>query len=85
MPTNPSRPAAASPAKSLDEKLARIIADPSCSDFILADAKDPDMAFGLAAPGLKPGGDPTAAPTARLPSFMRRFARSWRKVSSTSC
>ncbi len=40
MPTKPSRPAAASPAKSLDEKLARIIADPSCSDFILADAKD---------------------------------------------
>jgi hypothetical protein len=39
--------------KTLDEKLARITADPSCSDFILADAKDADMAFGLAAPGLK--------------------------------
>lgn len=39
--------------KTLDEKLARIAADPSCKDFILADAKDADMAFGLAAPGLK--------------------------------
>ena len=42
--------------KSFDAKLARILADPGCSDFILADAKDADMAFGLAAPGLTPGG-----------------------------
>jgi len=42
--------------KSLDAKLARILADPGCGDFILADAKDADMAFGLAAPGLAPGG-----------------------------
>jgi len=40
--------------KSLDRKLARIFADPSCKDFILADAKDADMAFGLAAPGRSP-------------------------------
>ena len=40
--------------KSLDQKLARIHADPSCRDFILADAKDADMAFGLSAPGLSP-------------------------------
>ena len=40
--------------KSLDQKLARILADPSCTDFILADAKDADMAFGLAAPGRSP-------------------------------
>src|SRR5256885_11803502 len=39
--------------KTLDEKLARIVADPSCNDFILADAKDADMAFGIAAPGIK--------------------------------
>ena len=39
--------------KSLDEKLARIAANPSCNDFILADAKDADMAFGIAAPGIK--------------------------------
>jgi hypothetical protein len=40
--------------KSLDRKLARILADSSCRDFILADAKDADMAFGLAAPGRSP-------------------------------
>ncbi len=40
--------------KSLDVKLARIRADRSCRDFILADAKDADMAFGLAAPGRSP-------------------------------
>src|SRR5690349_18274923 len=39
--------------KTLDEKLARIAANPSCNDFILADAKDADMAFGIAAPGIK--------------------------------
>lgn len=40
--------------KSLDRKLANILADSSCRDFILADAKDADMAFGLAAPGHSP-------------------------------
>ncbi len=40
--------------KSLDRKLARILADRSCNDFILADAKDADMAFGLSAPGQSP-------------------------------
>jgi hypothetical protein len=48
--------------KSLDLKLARIVADPSCGDFLLADAKDADMAFGLAAPGLNPGGEPGRGP-----------------------
>jgi len=38
--------------KSLDLKLANIHANPnSARDFILADAKDADMAFGLASPG----------------------------------
>ena len=38
--------------KSLDEKLADIRADPSGSKaFIIADAKDADMAFGVTAPG----------------------------------
>ncbi len=38
--------------KSLDRKLAAIHADPSgAKDFILADAKDADMAFGIGAPG----------------------------------
>lgn len=40
--------------KSLDRKLTRILADRSCNDFILADAKDADMAYGLAAPGKSP-------------------------------
>jgi len=40
--------------KSLDRKLARILADSACRDFILADAKDADMAFGLSAPGRSP-------------------------------
>ncbi len=38
--------------KSLDQKLARIKENPSgAKDFIIADAKDADMAFGIAAPG----------------------------------
>jgi hypothetical protein len=41
--------------KSLDTKLAAIHADPSgCNDFILADAKDADMAAGLGATGRDP-------------------------------
>jgi hypothetical protein len=41
--------------KSLDRKLAAIHADPhGCKEFILADAKDADMAFGIAAPGISP-------------------------------
>src|SRR6266480_4731746 len=41
--------------KSLDEKLARIHADPhGCKDFILADAKDADMALAIGAPGKSP-------------------------------
>lgn len=41
-------------SKSLDQKIQRILADPSCNDFILADAKDADMAYGIAAPGRSP-------------------------------
>ena len=41
--------------KSLDVKLANIHADPlGAKDFILADAKDADMAFGIGAPGQSP-------------------------------
>ena len=43
------------PPKSLDIKLARIHADPhGCKDFLLADAKDADMALGIGAPGRSP-------------------------------
>src|SRR5205807_1654737 len=42
-------------AKSLDLKLKRIHADPhGCKDFILADAKDADMALSIGAPGRSP-------------------------------
>src|SRR2546428_8749338 len=41
--------------KSLDQKLKRIHADPrGCKDFILADAKDADMALAIGAPGRSP-------------------------------
>src|SRR5437764_8943246 len=45
--------------KSLDAKLARIHADPhGCKDFILADAKDADMALSIGAPGRSPESHP---------------------------
>ena len=37
--------------RSLDQKLATIHANPQTKEFILADAKDADMAFGVRAPG----------------------------------
>lgn len=46
--------------KSLDAKLRSIHADPAgAKDFIIADAKDADMAFGMSAPGItRAGGSP---------------------------
>lgn len=45
--------------KRLDEKLAAILANPQgCKEFILADAKDADMAFGIASPGSPYPADP---------------------------
>ena len=42
--------------KSLDTKVADILANPSGSKaFIIADAKDADMAFGIEAPGQRRG------------------------------
>ena len=68
--------------KSLDAKLAPLHADPGgAGDFILADAKDADMAFGLAATGV----DPRTGARARWPTSATRSARSSRRVSSTSC
>jgi hypothetical protein len=52
--------------KSLDRRLQNILADPSCGEFILADAKDADMAAGLVAPGQSPPIDGT---TPRLRSL----------------
>jgi hypothetical protein len=58
------------PQKSLDRKLVRLLADPGCGDFILADAKDADMAFGLAAPGLHRGGDPARGPYRTMADYL---------------
>ena len=42
--------------KRLDQKIANILSDPSgAKDFIIADAKDADMAFGITAPGPQTG------------------------------
>ncbi len=43
--------------KSLEKKLADIHANPNSKAFILADAKDADMAFGIASPGRSPEHD----------------------------
>jgi len=40
--------------KSLDRKLAALRQDLGCGEFIIADAKDADMAYGIAAPGKSP-------------------------------
>lgn len=40
--------------KSLDQKLAQLAANPDSDVFILADAKDADMAFGIGSPGKSP-------------------------------
>lgn len=49
--TPSSVPTTPGPIKSLDRKLAEIRAHPQGRTFILADAKDADMAYGVRAPG----------------------------------
>src|SRR3954471_9758357 len=44
--------------KALDRKLAAIHANPASREFILADAKDADMALGIGAPGRSPESHP---------------------------
>ncbi len=65
--------------KSLDRKLAAIHADPSgAKDFILADAKDADMAFGVGAPGLSPemhAGEPSFRTLAEYREQIRQIVR----------
>ncbi|MGC4005404.1 MAG: hypothetical protein QM811_20710 [Pirellulales bacterium] len=63
--------------KSLDRKLAEIHADPHGSRaFILADAKDADMAFGLGARGSRPNDRPMPRSVfARWPNIANRSAR----------
>lgn len=64
--------------KSLDQKLERILSDPACKEFILADAKDADMGFGLAAPGVEQGGGaggPRYRSLEQYREFMRQLVR----------
>jgi len=65
--------------KSLDRKLANLRANPaSARDFILADAKDADMAYGLAAPGRSPeyhGGEGRFRSLAEYRELMREVVR----------
>src|SRR5436853_812474 len=57
-------------AKSLDQKLARIHADPhGARDFILADAKDADMALAIGAPGRSPEAHSAELRYRSLPDF----------------
>jgi hypothetical protein len=56
--------------KNLDQKLAAIHANPHrCKEFILADAKDADMAFGIASPG-SPYPSDVARPLCSMNDFL---------------
>jgi hypothetical protein len=62
--------------KSLDVKLARIHADPrGCKEFILADAKDADMALSIGAPGRSPESYPGEARFRSLAEFRDLIAQ----------
>src|SRR5882757_3808711 len=65
--------------KSLDRKLAAIHADPSGSkEFILADAKDADMAFGIGSPGKSPemhAGEVRMRTLAEYREYIRQITR----------
>jgi hypothetical protein len=61
--------------KTLDQKLARLRANPACQDFILADAKDGDMGLGLACPGRNPAERPAYRSLAEYRDFMREITR----------
>jgi hypothetical protein len=65
--------------KTLDRKLAAIHADPAgCREFILADAKDADMAFGIGAPGQSPemhAGEARARTLAEYRENIRQIVR----------
>src|SRR5437588_7072623 len=67
--------------KSLDTKLAEIKANPSSRAFIIADAKDADMAFGVRAPGprayLAHRGE---RPSRFWPDFWTRVAYGYRNL-----
>ncbi|MFM8327051.1 MAG: hypothetical protein ACKN9U_19500, partial [Pirellulaceae bacterium] len=59
-----------SPHKSLDQKLQAIASDPPNRSFILADAKDPDMGLGIAAPGPRWPAQPSQSTWRSMPEFL---------------
>ena len=67
--------------KSLDQKLSRIHADPrGAKDFILADAKDADMALAIGAPGRSPeahSGELRYRTLSEFRDTIAPFARVW--------
>ena len=70
----------------LDDKLARIRAGGyRRSDFIIADAKDPDMGPGLHAVGPAPEAAGRRRAFAPGPNSSIRSRRSSARTSSTSC
>jgi hypothetical protein len=61
-------------SKRLDEKLARIRAGQATrADFILADAKDADMGFGLTAPGPRDPRDAPGGPWKTLADYRQQI------------
>ena len=58
--------------KSLDRKLTAIHANPGCREFIIADAKDADMALGLGAPDAHPRCTPARSGSRRSKSIAIR-------------
>jgi len=61
--------------KKLDHKLAQIAEDPTCQDFILADAKDVDMAAGIGVLGLHRQNDGSATRFRRLDEYHELICR----------
>jgi hypothetical protein len=62
-------------SKTLDQKLARLRANPAAADFILADAKDGDMGLGISCPGKPAAGEPGFRSLAEYRNFMREITR----------
>ena len=87
----PAPAGAARPVRRLDRKLGNIAAGRyTPDDFVIADAKDADMAFGLTAAGPVAGTGGRRRPaagrgTARAASSLTRCGRWWPKTRSTSC
>ncbi len=64
--------------KTLDQKLAALASDPQADVFILADAKDADMGFGLAATG------PNFAKTGPTLRTLNEYRQQMREIASAA-